>query len=49
MNWKTKPFDRQIAPDTGGCVHVSKMAQTLLFVLSLDRNVVLEEINIYSR
>src|ERR1044072_5825673 len=32
-----------------GFVHVSNMAKTLLYVLSLDRNVVLEDINIYSR
>jgi NAD(P)-dependent dehydrogenase (short-subunit alcohol dehydrogenase family) len=32
-----------------GFVHVSNMAKTLMFALSLDRNVVLEDINIYSR
>jgi NAD(P)-dependent dehydrogenase (short-subunit alcohol dehydrogenase family) len=32
-----------------GFVHVSNMAKTLLYVLSLDRNVVLEDINIYAR
>ena len=32
-----------------GFVHVSNMARTLLYVLSLDRDVVLEDINIYSR
>ncbi|MET0645268.1 MAG: SDR family oxidoreductase [Pyrinomonadaceae bacterium] len=32
-----------------GFVHVSNMAQTLLYALSLDRNVVLEDINIYAR
>ncbi|HVF68858.1 MAG TPA: SDR family oxidoreductase [Pyrinomonadaceae bacterium] len=32
-----------------GSVHVSNMARTLLYALSLDRNVVLEDINIYSR
>jgi NAD(P)-dependent dehydrogenase (short-subunit alcohol dehydrogenase family) len=32
-----------------GFVHVSNMAKTLLYALSLDRNVVLEDINIYSR
>jgi NAD(P)-dependent dehydrogenase (short-subunit alcohol dehydrogenase family) len=32
-----------------GFVHVSNMARTLLYALSLDRNVVLEDINIYSR
>lgn len=32
-----------------GFVHVSNMARTLIYALSLDRNVVLEDINIYSR
>ena len=32
-----------------GFVHVSNMARTLVYALSLDRNVVLEDINIYSR
>jgi 3-oxoacyl-[acyl-carrier protein] reductase len=32
-----------------GFVHVSNMARTLLFALSLDREVVLEDINIYKR
>ncbi len=32
-----------------GFVHVSNMAGTLLYALTLDRNVVLEDINIYSR
>jgi NAD(P)-dependent dehydrogenase (short-subunit alcohol dehydrogenase family) len=32
-----------------GFVHVSNMAKTLLYVLSLDRNVVLEDVNIYAR
>ena len=32
-----------------GFVHVSNMARTLLYVLSLDRDVVLEDINIYAR
>src|SRR5215204_4497083 len=32
-----------------GSVHVSNMAKTLLYALSLDRNVVLEDINIYAR
>ncbi|HEX8351855.1 MAG TPA: SDR family oxidoreductase [Pyrinomonadaceae bacterium] len=32
-----------------GFVHVSNMARALLFALSLDRDVVLEDINIYSR
>jgi NAD(P)-dependent dehydrogenase (short-subunit alcohol dehydrogenase family) len=41
-----------IAADTSprpGFVHVSNMARTLLYVLSLDRDVVLEDINIYAR
>jgi 3-oxoacyl-[acyl-carrier protein] reductase len=40
------------APDAAprpGFVHVSNMARTLLYALSLDRNVVLEDINIYAR
>jgi NAD(P)-dependent dehydrogenase (short-subunit alcohol dehydrogenase family) len=32
-----------------GFVHVSNMARTLMYVLSLDRNVVLEDINLYAR
>jgi NAD(P)-dependent dehydrogenase (short-subunit alcohol dehydrogenase family) len=32
-----------------GFVHVSTLAKTLIYVLSLDRNVVLEDINIYAR
>lgn len=32
-----------------GAIHVSNMARTLMFALSLDRDVILEDINIYSR
>jgi NADP-dependent 3-hydroxy acid dehydrogenase YdfG len=32
-----------------GFVHVANMARTLLYALSLDRNVVLEDVNIYGR
>lgn len=32
-----------------GAIHVSNMARTLMFALSLDREVVLEDINIYAR
>jgi NADP-dependent 3-hydroxy acid dehydrogenase YdfG len=32
-----------------GFVHVGNLARTLMYVLSLDRNVVLEDINIYAR
>ena len=32
-----------------GFVHVANMARTLLYVLSLDRNVVVEDINLYAR
>ncbi|HEV2802021.1 MAG TPA: SDR family oxidoreductase [Pyrinomonadaceae bacterium] len=32
-----------------GAIHVRNMARTLLFALSLDREVVLEDINLYSR
>jgi NADP-dependent 3-hydroxy acid dehydrogenase YdfG len=31
------------------CIHVANLARTLMFVLSLDRNVVVEDINLYSR
>ncbi|MBV9927124.1 MAG: SDR family oxidoreductase [Acidobacteria bacterium] len=37
------------APPRPGFVHVSNMAKTLRYVLSLDREVVLEDINIYAR
>jgi NAD(P)-dependent dehydrogenase (short-subunit alcohol dehydrogenase family) len=37
------------APPRPGFVHVSNMAKTLLYALSLDRDVVLEDINIYAR
>lgn len=33
----------------GGFIHVGNMARTLMYALSLDRNVVLEDINLYSR
>lgn len=33
----------------GGAIHVSNMARTLMFALSLDRDVILEDINIYAR
>jgi 3-oxoacyl-[acyl-carrier protein] reductase len=36
-------------PPRKGFIHVRNMAQTLSFALSLDRNVTLEDINIYSR
>src|SRR5438132_5416202 len=32
-----------------GFIHVSNMARTLIYALSLDRNVILEDINIYAR
>ncbi|HBB87731.1 MAG TPA: short-chain dehydrogenase [Blastocatellia bacterium] len=32
-----------------GFIHVSNMARTLMYALSLDRNVVLEDINLYAR
>lgn len=32
-----------------GFIHVANMAKTLMYVLSLDRNVVLEDVNIYAR
>jgi 3-oxoacyl-[acyl-carrier protein] reductase len=33
----------------GGFIHVANMARTLMYALSLDRNVVLEDINLYAR
>lgn len=39
---------REEAP-RAGFIHVRNMAKTLLYALSLDRNVILEDINIYSR
>lgn len=32
-----------------GAIHVANMARTLMFALSLDRDVILEDINIYKR
>ncbi len=32
-----------------GFIHVANLARTLMFALSLDRNVVLEDINLYAR
>lgn len=32
-----------------GFIHVANMARTLIYALSLDRNVVLEDVNIYGR
>ncbi|HEX8494734.1 MAG TPA: SDR family oxidoreductase [Pyrinomonadaceae bacterium] len=32
-----------------GAIHVSNMARTLMFALSLERDVILEDINIYAR
>ena len=40
------------APDAEpkpGFIHITNMARTLMYVLSLDREVVLEDINIYAR
>ena len=37
------------ATPRAGFVHVSNMARTLLYALSLDRNVVLEDISLYAR
>jgi hypothetical protein len=37
------------APARAGFVHVSNMARTLLYALSLDRDVVLEDISLYAR
>jgi len=32
-----------------GFIHVTNMARTLMYALALDRNVVLEDINLYAR
>ena len=40
------PYDQ---PPRPGFIHVRNMAKTLTFALSLDRNVNLEDINIYAR
>ena len=40
---------RSNAQPKAGFIHVQNMARTLMYVLSLDRNVVLEDINIYAR
>ncbi len=40
------------APDVeprAGFIHVSNLARTLMYALSLDRNVVLEDVNIYAK
>ncbi len=40
------------APDSkprSGFIHVSNLARTLMYVLSLDRDVVLEDVNLYAR
>jgi NADP-dependent 3-hydroxy acid dehydrogenase YdfG len=37
------------AEPKSGFIHVANMARTLLYALSLDRSVVLEDINIYAR
>ena len=42
---RTKPGEEPRA----GAIHVSNMARTLLYVLSLDRNVIVEDINMYAR
>ena len=36
-------------PPRPGSIHVRNMATTLVYALSLDRNVILEDIGIYSR
>ncbi len=37
------------AAPRSGFIHVANMARTLMFALSLDRNVVLEDLNVYAR
>ncbi len=36
-------------PSRGGFIHVANIAKTLMYALTLDRNVVLEDINLYAR
>ena len=36
-------------PPRAGAIHVANMARTLMYVLSLDRNVVVEDISIYGK
>jgi NAD(P)-dependent dehydrogenase (short-subunit alcohol dehydrogenase family) len=36
-------------PPREGSIHVANLARTLMYALSLDRNVVLEDINLYAR
>ena len=36
-------------PPREGFIHVANMARTLLYALSLDRNVVLEDVNLYAK
>jgi NAD(P)-dependent dehydrogenase (short-subunit alcohol dehydrogenase family) len=36
-------------PPREGFIHVGNMARTLMYALSLDRNVVLEDVNLYAR
>ncbi|MEW6125424.1 MAG: SDR family NAD(P)-dependent oxidoreductase [Acidobacteriota bacterium] len=36
-------------PPRGGFIHVANLAKALMFVLSLDRNVVIEDLNLYAR
>ena len=37
------------APPRPGFIHVSNMARTLMYALSLDRNVTLEDVSLYAR
>jgi hypothetical protein len=37
------------AEPRAGAIHVRNMARALLFALSLDREVVLEDLNLYAR
>lgn len=36
-------------PPRAGAIHVSNIARTLMFALALDRDVILEDLNIYSK
>jgi NADP-dependent 3-hydroxy acid dehydrogenase YdfG len=40
---------RPTQPPREGFIHVANMARTLMYALSLDRNVVLEDISLYAR
>ena len=44
--WKTSGPDQT---PRAGFIHVANLARTLMYALSLDRNVVLEDVSLYAR